>query len=369
MKKQVLQSFAAAIILFAAFAFTGCGTTYYGTLDQQDYYDDYSYNNPVWAPSYYAGARYYYFPDIEAYYDLASRDFIFLNNGQWIFVQNLNPFYSNFDLYSSFIIIINRGVYQPWMHHHYYNSHYPRYYYIDYYDYSNIPYVRGFNENQKGAIYWPENQRERARSWDDRNIRNNRRFTYSESDRRVQQETTRQIAAQRSSRTDVDRSNTADRNRTTDVNRSNTTDRNRTTDVNRSNTTDRTRTTDVDRTRTQTGTTDQTRTQTRTTTEQTRSTTRTDIPETQRTGTATTRTDRSTASPRTDTGTNTRSDVQTTTRRTTDTNYYGEPIGRPVRVERQMRNAETTTRSRSTDTDTNTRTGTDRSNSTRSSGR
>lgn len=339
MKKQVLKSIAAATILLAAFTFTGCGT-YYGATDQGSYYDDYSYNSPTWGPSYYAGARYYYFPDIEAYYDLASRDFIFLNNGQWIFVQTLSPFYSSFDLYSSFIIIINRGVYQPWMHHHYYNSHYPRYYYIDYYDYSNIPYVRGFNENQKGAIYWPENQRERARAWDDRNIRNNRRFSYSEADRRVQQETTRQMSTQRTSSTDIGRSNTAER----------------------------TRTTDADRSRTETRTSDQTRTQTRTSTDQTRSATRTDIPETTRSNTSTTRTERTTASPRTDTGTNTRSDAQTSTRRTTDTNYYGEPIGRPVRVERQMRSTETTT-TRSRSTDTNTDTNTERSSSSRTSGR
>ena len=353
MKNLLLKSTLAVTILLAAFSFTGCGT-YYGATDDRDYYDDYAYNSPTWGPSYYAGARYYYFPDIEAYYDLASRDFIFLNNGQWIFVQNLSPFYSNFDLHSSFIIIINRGVYQPWMHHHYYNSHYPRYYYIDYYDYSNIPYVRGFNENQKSAVYWPENQKERARAWDDRNIRNNRRFSYSEADRRVQQETTRQMSNQRTSRTDINRSNTADRTTTTD------TDRTRTTDV------DRTRTTDVDRTRTDTRTnTDQTRTTTRATTDQTRSTTRTDASSLTRSSNTTTRSDQSTASPRTDTGTNPRSQ-STSTRRSTDTNYYGEPIGRPVKVERQMRSAETTTRTRSTSTSTETDTNAARSSTTRS---
>lgn len=351
MKKLVLKSIVAAAVMLSAFSFTGCGT-YYGATQDNTYYDDYSYNSPTWGPSYYAGARYYYFPDIEAYYDLATRDFIFLNNGQWLFVQNLSPFYSYFDLHSSFIVIINRGVYQPWMHHHYYNSHYPRYYYIDYYDYSNIPYVRGFNENQKGAIYWPENQKNRARTWDDRNIRNNRRFTYSEADRRIQQETTRQLNTERASRTGVNRTGTVDRTRTTDTERTGT---------------DRTNT---EQTRTSTRTTtDQTRTSTRTTADQTRST-RTEESTPARTNT-TTRTERSTASPRTDTGTNTRSNTEaTSTRRTSNTNYYGEPIGRPVKVERQMRTTEpATTRSRSTDTETNTNTETERSSSSRTSGR
>ena len=366
MKKLVLKSIFAVAIVLAAFTFTGCGTTYYGATEQRSYYDDYSYNSPTWGPSYYAGARYYYFPDIETYYDLATRDYIFLNNGQWIYLQNLPPFYSYFDLQNSFIVIINRGVYQPWMHHQYYNSHYPRYYYIDYYDYSNIPYVRGFNENQKGAIYWTDNQRNRARAWDDRNIRNNRRFTYSESDRRVQQETTRQTNVERTSRTGVDRTGTADRTRTTDMDRTRNTDMDRTSTSNRTNT---------DRTGTSNRTnTDQTRTSTRTTTDQTRNTTRNDESTPARTGTSTTRTERSTASPRTDTGTNTRSNTQTTTnRRTSDTNYYGEPIGRPVKVEPRMRSSETTTRSRNTDTDTNSNrnanTNTERSSSSRTSGR
>ena len=325
MKKLLLKSVAAAAIFLSAFAFTGCGTYYGATNDGGGYYEDYAYNNPVWGPSYYMGTRYYYFPDIEAYYDLATRDFIFLNNGQWLFVQSLSPFYSSFDLYNSFIIVINRGVYQPWMHHQYYNSHYPRYYYIDYYDYSNIPYVRGFNENQKGAIYWPENQRNRARTWDDRNIRNNRRFTYSEADRRVQQETTRQVNAERASRTDVNRTGTVNRT-TTDVNRNTTT--RTTTDQNRTATSTRTTTTDQNRTATS----------------------------------------RTTTAPRTDTGTNTRTSTQTN-RRTSDTNYYGEPIGRPVRVEPQMRNTESTRSSAGTRTSSGTTTTPERSNTGTRSGR
>lgn len=307
MKKLLLKSTVAAALMLSAFAFTGCGT-YYGVADN-GYYNDYSYNNPDWGPSYYTGARYYYFPDIEAYYDLSSRDFIFLNNGQWLFARSLSPFYSSFDLYNSFIIIINSNVYQPWMHHHYYNSHYPRYYYIDYYDYSNIPYVRGFNENQKSAIYWSENQRNRARTWDDRNIRNNRRFTYSEADRRVQQETTRQINAERTGRTDANRTGTIDRTAST-----------------RTNTT----------------------------------TTRNTTPA---------RTRNSNAAPRTDTGTNTR--TQTTNNRRSDTNYYGTPIGRPVRVEPQMRRDESssTRNSSSTSTPSRTRDNESTTTGTRTSGR
>ncbi len=149
MKKLLLKSAVAAMVVFSAFFFSGCGTYYGAPQSSNVTVYDYAYNNPIWAPTYYSGARYYYFPDIECYYDLATRDFVVLNMGQWIFVPSIAPFYSTYDLFNSYIIVVNTRVYQPWMHHHYYVRSYPRYYYIDYYDYSNIPYVRGFNENQK----------------------------------------------------------------------------------------------------------------------------------------------------------------------------------------------------------------------------
>ena len=147
------------------------------------------YDNPTWAPPYYPGVRYYYLPDIETYYDLTSQQFVFLDNGQWTYSQNLPSMYAGYDLDNCFAVAIDYNTYQPWLHYQYYVSHYPRYYYRDYYDHSNIPYVRGFNENSKSAIYWSENERNRARRWDDENLKKNHQFKYSESDRREQNNT------------------------------------------------------------------------------------------------------------------------------------------------------------------------------------
>ena len=145
-----------------------------------------SYDNPAWAPSYVQGVRYYYLPDIEAYYDLSDREFVYLDNGQWSYSQGLPSVYAGFDLANCFTIALDYNTYQPWMHHHYYVSHYPRYYYRDYYDHSNIAYVRGFNENSKSAVYWNENERNRARNWDSENLRTNHQFIYSRPDRQQQ---------------------------------------------------------------------------------------------------------------------------------------------------------------------------------------
>jgi len=171
-----------AVILLSAFMFTGC-SVYTQTTPVQT-----GYSNPQWAPPYYSGARYYYLPDIECYYDLSTSEFIYLNDGMWSYSRSIPGIYSSFDLNDCFSVVLSVEVYRPWLHHQYYVSHYPRYYYRDYYDHSNIPYVRGFNENRKSAIYWGENERSRARQWDDQNIRNNRNFKYPKEELQRQKE-------------------------------------------------------------------------------------------------------------------------------------------------------------------------------------
>jgi len=47
------------------------------------------FRNPDWAPAYYPGVRYYYIPDIETFYDLSNQDFVYLDDGQWLFSYEL----------------------------------------------------------------------------------------------------------------------------------------------------------------------------------------------------------------------------------------------------------------------------------------
>ena len=129
------------------------------------------YENPAWAPTYYSGVRYYYFPDLEVYYDLQNRDFIYLYNGRWLFSRELPPFYSDYDLFHSYVISLNVKVFQPWHHHHYYVSNYPRFYYRNYYKrHKDCDWIRGFNENDRHPIYRPEYHERGDR---DDNYRNN----------------------------------------------------------------------------------------------------------------------------------------------------------------------------------------------------
>jgi hypothetical protein len=187
-------------------------------------------------------------------------------------------------------------MYQPWMHHQYYVSHFPRYYYRDYYDRSNFPYVRGFNENSRSAIYWSENERDRARSWNDENLRTGRQFRYSKEDR-LQQKSMNNSALSRQS-TDYSYGN--DNSRNNPVNNINQAENPVQSPVNRQPQTDNNKVTSPERT----GNTS--RTQPASTTE---------------------------------------------TRRSQNTNYYGVPIGQPVEVDRQMRIQNSTGNTRGSNTE------------------
>jgi hypothetical protein len=207
MKKSALTA-GMVMILFFVSVFTGCETYRYGTQGSQIVVE-----NPPWGPPVYPGIRYYYLPDIECYYDIYTREFIFLDHARWFYSPTFPAMYPGFDLNNCFVVIVNTNIYQPWMHHQYYVSHFPRYYYRDYYDHSNIPWVRGYDENFRRAVYWRENERNRARSWDDENLRNNRQFKYSREDRLQKNSTVRQGEYRQSSDKEERRGNMEDSNR------------------------------------------------------------------------------------------------------------------------------------------------------------
>jgi hypothetical protein len=288
--KKLTEWVAVAVMLLSITIFNGCNTYRQGTYEPQT-----SYENPQWGPSYYDGTRYYYLPDIETYYDIYNREFIYLNRAQWIYSPYLPSIYPDFNLNNSFIVIVNSNMYQPWMHHQYYVSHFPRYYYRDYYDRSNFPYVRGFNENSRSAIYWSENERDRARSWDDENLRTGRQFRYSKEDR-LQQKNMNNSGLSRQS---TDYQNDNDNSRNNPVNNTSQPENPVQSPVNRQTQPDNNRVTSPERSGTS-------RPQP------------TNTPE---------------------------------ARRSQNTNYYGVPIGQPVEVDRQMRIQNSTGNTRGSNTE------------------
>lgn len=61
---------------------------------------------PPWGPVGYSEARYYYLPDVEAYYDVQSSMFIYYNRGAWIHRAHLAGPYRNYDLYGGYKVVM-----------------------------------------------------------------------------------------------------------------------------------------------------------------------------------------------------------------------------------------------------------------------
>jgi hypothetical protein len=62
---------------------------------------------PAWGPAGYDDVRYYYLPDVEAYYDVQSSMFIYYSNNRWIRRSYLPARYRNYDLYHGYKVVMN----------------------------------------------------------------------------------------------------------------------------------------------------------------------------------------------------------------------------------------------------------------------
>ena len=61
---------------------------------------------PLWGPAGYTDVRYYYLPDVEAYYDIQAAQFICMVDGNWIHRTYLPSPYKKYDLYGGYKVVI-----------------------------------------------------------------------------------------------------------------------------------------------------------------------------------------------------------------------------------------------------------------------
>jgi hypothetical protein len=88
-------------------------------------------NQPAWRVPGYNYVQYYYLPEIETYYDVSRRQFIYMDNGRWIFSNSLPYRYRSYDLYGGYKVVVNRpNAYMQWESDRarYGNRHYNRNY-------------------------------------------------------------------------------------------------------------------------------------------------------------------------------------------------------------------------------------------------
>ncbi|WP_158798056.1 hypothetical protein [Pedobacter sp. L105] len=79
---------------------------------------------PDWGPVGYDRAAYYYMPDIGAYYDVPSEEFIYLDGGIWRRSHGLPDIYAGYDYRHGRTIVVNSAY--PWRHNNIYVGRYGR---------------------------------------------------------------------------------------------------------------------------------------------------------------------------------------------------------------------------------------------------
>ncbi len=77
---------------------------------------------PEWGPAGYNRADYYYLPDIETYYYVPKRQFIYRENDRWLFTSALPSRYRGYDLNNGYKVVMNTS--RPYQ---YFSSHKVKY--------------------------------------------------------------------------------------------------------------------------------------------------------------------------------------------------------------------------------------------------
>ncbi|HEU4633616.1 MAG TPA: hypothetical protein VFS22_06510 [Flavisolibacter sp.] len=95
---------------------------------------------PDWGPYGYDYAQFYYFPDIDVYYDVMNQEFVYFDGFDWRYSPYLSQRYSNYDLYSAYKVVINEP--RPYLRDNYYRR---RYY--GYQNYHNQPVLRDYRHD------------------------------------------------------------------------------------------------------------------------------------------------------------------------------------------------------------------------------
>ena len=64
-------------------------------------------SQPLWGPVGYNQANNYYLPDIETYYNVPTRQYIYQENNKWQFSKVLPSRYSGYNLYNGYKVVMN----------------------------------------------------------------------------------------------------------------------------------------------------------------------------------------------------------------------------------------------------------------------
>lgn len=128
-------------------------------------------SQPAWGPTGYDYVGYYYFPDIDCYYDVNLQLFYFLDRGRWVSARYLPYAYRNYNLYNMYKVVLN--VNNPWRYH---SAHYRDY--ARYRGYRPQPVIRDsrdyrYRDSRNNRVVWYSNKKSDYRYDNNRGKDNN----------------------------------------------------------------------------------------------------------------------------------------------------------------------------------------------------
>lgn len=80
---------------------------------------------PVWGPVGYNYVDYYYMPDIDVYYYVPNRQYIYQQGGRWVHASALPSRFHNYNIYNGYKVVINDPY--PYRHADTYRTRYTEY--------------------------------------------------------------------------------------------------------------------------------------------------------------------------------------------------------------------------------------------------
>ena len=83
-------------------------------------------SQPVWGPTGYDHADYYYLPDIDTYYSVPDQMYVYKNGNNWQHSATLPQQYHDFDVYRAHKVVIN-NVKNPYLNDRNYRRQYANY--------------------------------------------------------------------------------------------------------------------------------------------------------------------------------------------------------------------------------------------------
>ncbi len=82
-------------------------------------------SQPVWGPTGYDRADYYYMPEIDVFYNVSRRQYVYQQRGRWIFSASLPVQYRNYNLYTGYKVVVNED--RPYRNADMYRNQYSSY--------------------------------------------------------------------------------------------------------------------------------------------------------------------------------------------------------------------------------------------------